>query len=170
MNDQEAPSNPQRSLATRMLEDVSASPEWEAPIWNPRAQLQPLVMVIDDSPTVRSVVESCLSRAGISTVAFASGPEAITALGRGEIAPPKVLLLDVGMPPMSGYDVAKKLKSNVAFRDTRIFMLTAHDGMLDRAHARILGAGFISKPFQTYELLKTVCEALGMRVPENRWR
>jgi CheY-like chemotaxis protein len=127
-------------------------------------------MVIDDSLAVRRVVEICLGRAGISTMSFSGGVEAITALGRGEIAPPKVLLLDVGMPRMNGYDVAKKLRSNAAFRDIRLFMLTGHDGILDRAYARVLGVGFIPKPFRSHDLLTIVCEALGMRVPDNRWR
>lgn len=162
--------DPGRARVTRMLDTAAESEVWDAPIWNPHVPPQPLVIVIDDSPAVRRVVEICLGREGISTASFASGIEAVAALTRGDVAPPKVLLLDIGMPRMNGYDVLKTLKSNSALREIKIFMLTGHDGMLDRAYARLLGVGFISKPFKSHDLLTVVCEALGIRVPENRWR
>ena len=161
--------DPERARETRMLGSDVDSGVWEAPIWNPHAPPQPLVIVIDDSPAVRRVVEICLGREGISTASFASGIEAVAALMRGDVAPPKVLLLDIGMPRMNGYDVARTLKSNAAFRDIKVFMLTGHDGMFDRAYARLLGLGFISKPFKSHYLLTIVCEALGIPIPENRW-
>ncbi len=170
MREQEVALAPQRSLTTRRLEDTLEPSSWIAPIWDPAAQLQPMVMVIDDSPAVRRVVEICLGRHDITTISFASGVDAIAALSRGEIAPPKVVLLDIGMPRMNGYEVARRLRSNPAFRDTRIFMLTAHDGMLDRAHSRLLGAGFIPKPFKSADLITIVSEALGIRVLDSRWR
>lgn len=170
MRDQDGGTNPQRSRATRRIGEDSAQTISDAPVWNPNARRQPLVMVIDDSPAVRRVVEISLSRANISTVSYPGGVEAITALWRGEVAPPKVLLLDVGMPRMNGYEVARKLKSNASFRDIRLFMLTGHDGMLDRARAALLGAGFIAKPFRADALVATVCDALGMRPPESRLR
>lgn len=169
MKEQETALSPQRSFATRRLEGDGVSASRVAPIWDPAAQLQPMVMVIDDSPAVRRVVEISLGREGITTASFPNGIEAMATLARGEMAPPKVLLLDVGMPRMNGYEVAKRLRSNPAFRDTRIFMLTGHDGMLDRARALVLGAGFIAKPFKSYDLTAIVCEALGVCVPENRW-
>ena len=170
MREQETASVPQRSLATRRLERDNEPSSWVAPIWDPAAQHQPMVMVIDDSPAVRRVVEICLGRQGISTASFASGIDAMAAFSRGEFAPPKVLLLDVRMPRMNGYDVAKRLKSNPSFRDTRLFMLTGYDGIIDRAYSRLLGAGFISKPFKSHDLITIVCEALGMRLPDDRWR
>src|SRR5579859_5222201 len=160
MREQETMAGPQRSLTTHRLEKDDTPSSWVAPIWDPAAQLQPMVMVIDDSPAVRRVVEICLGRQGISTASFASGIDAIEAFSRGEIAPPKVLLLDVRMPRMNGYDVARRLKSNPSFRATRLFMLTGYDGIIDRTHARVLRAGFISKPFKSQDLIAIVSEAL----------
>lgn len=94
----------------------------------------------------------------------------MAALSRNEIAPPKILLLDIGMPRMNGYEVARRLRGNPAFRDTRLFMLTGHDGVLDRAYARMLGAGFIPKPFKSRDLINIVRQALDMRVQEDGWR
>lgn len=163
----------QRASATRRLESENSDYEessWAPTIWDPTAQLQPMVMVIDDSPAVRSVVEICLARQGISTCSFSGGVEAMAALSRNEIAPPKILLLDIGMPRMNGYEVARRLRGNPAFRDTRLFMLTGHDGVLDRAYARMLGAGFIPKPFKSRDLINIVRQALDMRVQEDGWR
>src|SRR5579864_602084 len=67
----------------------------------------PAVMVIDDSPAVRRVVEISLNRVGISAVAFEGGLQALAALSDGVLAPPRVLLLDIGMPKMDGYEVAR---------------------------------------------------------------
>jgi twitching motility two-component system response regulator PilG len=170
MREQDSMSVPLRSLTTRRLEVHDEPSSLVAPIWDPAAQLQPMVMVIDDSLAVRRVVEICLGRQGISTASFANGIDAMSALSRGKIAPPKVLLLDVGMPKMNGYDVARRLKSNPAFRDIRLFMLTGHDGMLDRAYARLLGAGFIPKPFKSQELIRIVSDALDMGIADARWR
>jgi DNA-binding response OmpR family regulator len=160
----------QRSLATRRL-DLDETPRSSVePIFDPNARLQPVVMVIDDSLAVRRVVEISLNRQGISTISFGDGVDAITTLSLGEIAPPKVLLVDIGLPRMNGYDVARRLKSNQSFRDCKVYMLTGHDGLMNRAYARLLGAGFIAKPFRAPELVEIVCEALGMRPPDNRWR
>lgn len=170
MRDHDSGTNPQRSRVTRRIGDDLGQGISEALAWDSDARRQPLVMVIDDSLAVRRVVEISLSRANISAVSYPGGVEAITALWRGEVAPPKVLLLDVGMPRMDGYEVARKLKSNAAFRDIRLFMLTGHDGLIDRARAALLGAGFIAKPFKSGALVATVCDALGVRPPESRLR
>ncbi|HEX8981220.1 MAG TPA: response regulator [Ktedonobacterales bacterium] len=123
----------------------------------------PPVMVIDDSPAVRSVVEISLKRVGIPAVAFEGGLPALAALSDGVLAPPRVLLLDIGMPKMDGYEVARVFRTNRALTDVRIIMLSGHDGILDRARAKLVGASdFIAKPFRAAELVRRVCVALGM--------
>lgn len=128
----------------------------------------PLVMVIDDSPAVRRVVELSLQRAGISVISFADGFQAMTALQRGEVAPPRVLLLDIGLPKMSGIELAHYFKQNDDFKDTQIIMLSGHDGMLNRAHSRLRGASdFIAKPFKSHELVRRMRIALGLEWPQD---
>lgn len=161
---------PQRSLATRRLEtEQGAASSGVAPIWDPNARLQPMVIVVDDSPAVRSVVRIALSRQGIPTLTFADGLDLMAALRAGEIAPPKVLLLDIVMRRMGGYRVARALRTNPAFHSTKVFMMTGHDGMFNRVLSAALGAGFISKPFRSDDMVHTVREALGMRVAEGQW-
>jgi two-component system, OmpR family, response regulator len=161
---------PQRSLATRRLEMERGAPSsLVEPIWDPNARLQPMVIVVDDSPAVRSVVRIALERERIPAVTFPDGLDLMAALRDGEIAPPKVLLLDIVMPRMGGYRVARALRSNPGFQSTKVFMMTGYDGMLNRALSAVLRLGFIRKPFKSPEMVRTVREALGMRPVEDRW-
>ncbi|HEY7851187.1 MAG TPA: response regulator [Ktedonobacterales bacterium] len=130
----------------------------------------PLVMVIDDSIAVRRVVEISLMRANISVISYPDGQTALQALWDGDVAPPRVLLLDIGMPRMNGYDVAKLLRSNKDFADTRIVMITSHDGVVDRARSLLIGTfDFIAKPFKSAELVRRVRRALGVLDPSAEW-
>lgn len=160
---------PQRSPATRRLESERGTPSsFVEPIWDPNARLQPLVIVVDDSPAVRSVVRIALGREHIPALTFPDGRDLMDALRKGEIAPPKVLLLDIVMPDIGGYRVARALRSNPGFRSTKVFMMTGYDGMLNRAVSAVLGVGFIRKPFKSPDLVRTIREALGIRPGEDR--
>lgn len=145
----------QRGRATRNLDSfnlVTSDEHQSAP-----------VMVIDDSPAVRRVVEISLYRAGIPAVSFEDGLKAMAALQEGVVAAPKVLLLDIGLPRMNGYELARLFRSNPAFQQTRIIMLSAHDGVVDRTRSRLIGAyDFISKPFKAGELVRRIRHALGI--------
>lgn len=128
----------------------------------------PLVIVIDDSLTVRNVVQFSLGRIGIQAAAFESGLAALSALSEGKVAPPKVALIDLGMDQMTGFDVMKVFRSNRALANTRVIIVSAHDGWIDRTKARVMGAyDFIAKPFQSDELVKRVCQALGLN--DDAW-
>lgn len=121
------------------------------------------VMLIDDSPTVRQIIHASLGRVGIPVAAYPDGIAAITALTKGEAVVPDVLLLDIGLPRMDGYEVARILRGNPDCQQTVIVMLTGHDGMLDRMRSKMVGArGFITKPFRVSEVVQTVCGHLGI--------
>jgi DNA-binding response OmpR family regulator len=127
--------------------------------------LAPLVMVIDDAPVIRSVVESTLRRRGFRVVSFADGLAAIGALARGDVEVPNLLLLDIGMPKMGGYEVAQILRAKDEFAHTVLIMLSGHDGLLDRLRGKLVGArDFITKPFNTQHLAEVVCSYL---LPEH---
>jgi twitching motility two-component system response regulator PilG len=117
----------------------------------------PSVMVIDDSMTVRAVVEASLTRAGFHVTAFPDGLAAMGALARGEVDVPSLLLLDIGLPKMEGYEVARILRSKPEFADTVFIMLTAHDGVLDKLRSKLAGASeFIAKPFNVKYVVEVV--------------
>jgi twitching motility two-component system response regulator PilG len=126
----------------------------------------PLVMLIDDSAPVRKIIEVSLARVGIATVAFADGLSAMQALARNDVGVPNLLLLDIGLPKMDGYEVAQILRSNRAFEHTIILMLTGRDGVTNRLRSRMVGArGYITKPFKVSDVVRTVCEHLHIAAP-----
>lgn len=118
---------------------------------------QPSVMIIDDSPTVRAVIEASLRRHGFRITSFGDGLAAMGALARGEVEVPHLLLLDIGLPRMDGYEVARILRSKADFGQTTLVMLTAHDGMLDRLRGKLVGASeYITKPFNVRYVVDVV--------------
>jgi twitching motility two-component system response regulator PilG len=121
-----------------------------------------LVMVIDDSITVRKIVEICLCREGFEVLSFADGVEALLWLTSPQGRLPGLILLDITMPGMDGYEVARYLKARPHVGEPAIVMLTRRDGIVDRLKSRLVGAvDHLSKPFQTQQLLKVVTAHLG---------
>ncbi len=116
-----------------------------------------LVMVIDDSPTVRKIIETSLKREGIASVSYSDGIEAIRALNEGRHPIPDLVILDIGLPKMDGYEVARHLKTKRQFGNTTIVMLSKRDGVIDRLKGRLAGAkDYITKPFRTQEVMSVV--------------
>jgi len=123
------------------------------------------IMVIDDSLVVRRVIEASFARVGIPTVCFPDGLSALNALVKREAPVPDLLLLDIGLPKMDGYEVARTLRVHPEMRDTIIVMLTGHDDVINRMKAMLIGArDFIKKPFRPAELVARCCALL--RIPQ----
>ena len=136
-----------------------AGSESEPPAWDAAS---PTIMLIDDSLAVRTVIQASFSRVGIPVAAYPDGIAAITALTKGETVVPDLLLLDIGLPRMDGYEVARIMRGNADCQQTIIVMLTGRDGVVDRVRSRMVGArGFISKPFRVSEVIQAVREHLG---------
>ena len=122
-----------------------------------------LVMVIDDSTTVRKIVETCLSREGFDVKGFADGVEAMSWFMTPQARIPDLVILDIGLPKMDGYDVARRLKAKPQFSHTIIVMLTSRDGVIDRLKGRLAGAkDYMIKPFRTQELISVLHSHLGV--------
>ncbi len=108
-----------------------------------------LVMVIDDSATVRKIVEVSLKREGIDAIGYANGIEALRDITTHKINRiPDLLILDLDLPKMSGYEIASYLRSKPQWSKTIIVILSKHDGILERLKARLSGAqAYLTKPF-----------------------
>ena len=124
-----------------------------------------LVLVIDDSPMICRIIEFSLREYGINTISFYNGVDALNALHDGVVPVPDLVLLDINMPTMNGYDVAGMLNGNRTFRrngrPVPIVMLSGKDGLFDRFRARRAGAeDFIAKPFKQPDLLRKVFSVL----------
>ncbi len=116
-----------------------------------------LVMIIDDSLTVRKIIETSLKREGIPSVSFPDGIEALRALNEQHNLIPDLIILDIGLPKMDGYEVARHLKTKQQYRNTVIVMLSRRDGVIDRLKGRLAGAkDYITKPFRTQEVMSVV--------------
>jgi CheY-like chemotaxis protein len=124
-----------------------------------------LVMVIDDSPTVRKIVETCLKREGFAVAAFADGIEALQSLTLPQARIPDLVVLDIGLPKMDGYEIARRLKTKPQFSNTIIIMLSRHDGIIDRLKGRLAGAReYLIKPFKTQDFINVIKSYLGAPV------
>jgi twitching motility two-component system response regulator PilG len=125
-----------------------------------------LVMVIDDSTTVRKIIETCLRRQGFQVMGFPDGIEAIRWLMEPASCVPDLVLLDIGLPKMDGYEVARRLKIKPQFSNTVIVMLSRRDGVIDRLKGRLAGAkDYITKPFKTQDIISITESYLGMPAP-----
>ena len=82
---------------------------------------EPVVLVVDDSPTVRKIVQLTLQRERIRVVTAGDGLSALAAVSDEE---PDLILLDVMLPRMDGYNICQVIRKNMAYRDTPIIMLS----------------------------------------------
>ena len=128
------------------------------PPYSPR---HALILIVDDDADNRAIMEIVLSREGFVTAIAGTGREALDRVAR---EPPDLVLLDLMLPDMSGYQVTATLKGNPGTSKIPIVMLT---GMSDRAaYVRALGLGvadFLTKPIDRAELCTRVTRALGAR-------
>src|SRR5947209_1697813 len=116
-----------------------------------------LVMVIDDSLTVRKILEVALRREGIDVVTYSGGIEALRTFQAQPRLTPAVIFLDICMPQMDGYTVLRLLRTSPRFDATLIVMLSQRDGIMDRLKGRLAGATvYMTKPFKTQDILSVV--------------
>lgn len=114
----------------------------------------PQILIIDDSVTVRKILETCHRRNGFSTATFADGVQALRWVSEHPTMIPRLVYLDIEMPRMDGYDVARTLRAIPGFAQVPILMISGRDGILDRLKGRLVGAkGYITKPFRGEEIL-----------------
>jgi chemosensory pili system protein ChpA (sensor histidine kinase/response regulator) len=114
----------------------------------------PLVMVVDDSLTVRSVTSRLLERNGYRVTSARDGLDALQQL---EQATPDVLLVDIEMPRMDGFDLTRNLKATERTSSIPIIMITSRLAQKHREHANQLGVNvYLGKPFNEQELLAHV--------------
>jgi chemosensory pili system protein ChpA (sensor histidine kinase/response regulator) len=116
----------------------------------------PLVMVVDDSLTVRKISERMLNRAGYEVVTAKDGVDALEQLGD---VMPAVMLLDVEMPRMDGFELTKRLRQDSKTKLLPIIMITSRTADKHRDHAMQLGVNaYLGKPFQEDDLLARIAE------------
>lgn len=117
------------------------------------------ILCIDDSMAIQKTVEFILQNEGYQVTTIGNP---LKALGQVFLLNPDMILCDVAMPKLDGYELCAMLRKSSAFRETPMIMLTGKDGFTDRIKARMAGANeFLSKPFAEKELLTIVESYVG---------
>jgi twitching motility two-component system response regulator PilG len=115
---------------------------------------EPVVLVVDDSPTVRKIVQLTLQRERIQVLTAADG---LSALATVADAHPDLILLDIMLPRMDGYNICQVIRKSQKYRDLPIIMLSGKDGIFDKMRGKLAGSSdYITKPFDSADLVQTV--------------
>lgn len=119
-----------------------------------------LVMVVDDSVTVRKVTSRLLERNGMNVLTAKDGVDAITQLQERK---PDIMLLDIEMPRMDGFEVATLVRHDEQLKDLPIIMITSRTGEKHRDRALSIGVNeYLGKPYQESTLLEAIHKLVGV--------
>jgi chemosensory pili system protein ChpA (sensor histidine kinase/response regulator) len=125
----------------------------------------PLVMVVDDSITMRRVTSRVLEHRGLEVMTARDGLDAVEAMFERV---PDVILLDIEMPRMDGYELATHVRNDPRLKDVPMMMITSRSGEKHRQRAREIGVNdYLAKPYQEADLIAHVFELLNMAPPEG---
>ena len=112
------------------------------------------VLVLDDEPNIVLSLEFLMQQAGFEVETAEDG---VTALAKVEAAPPDLILLDISLPGISGFDVLEQLRQEPLYARLPIIMLTAHGREVEKEKGLALGADdYVTKPFSTQALVEKV--------------
>lgn len=138
---------PLRAMQVRLPAQAATSPEAEP-------QRSMLVLVVDDSVTVRKVTSRLLERHGMSVLTAKDGVDAMQLL---EEHMPDLMLLDIEMPRMDGFEVATQVRNDPRLQHLPIIMITSRTGQKHRDRAMAIGVNdYLGKPYQESVLLDSI--------------
>jgi chemosensory pili system protein ChpA (sensor histidine kinase/response regulator) len=124
----------------------------------PEATRLPLIMVVDDSITMRKVTSRVLENSNFEVVTARDGLDAVEQL---QERVPDLMLLDVEMPRMDGFELAEHVRADKRLKHIPMIMITSRSGQKHRDHAAELGVdGYLTKPYQEAELVRNVRQLL----------
>jgi|KBSSwiStaDraftv2_1062776.scaffolds.fasta_scaffold18275_2 chemosensory pili system protein ChpA (sensor histidine kinase/response regulator) len=126
------------------------------------ATVAPIVMVVDDSLTVRKITTRLLEREGYQVVTAKDGLEALEQMRE---TLPAIMLVDIEMPRMDGFDLTRNVRGDPRTKDIPIIMISSRTAEKHRSQAAALGVNqFLGKPYQEAELLAQIAAFLGTTV------
>ncbi|MBZ8181254.1 PAS domain-containing protein [Oscillatoria salina] len=124
------------------------------------------IIVVDDNPDNLNLLVNTLSEEGYHVRAAVSGKLAISS---AQTVPPDLILLDILMPEIDGYEICQQLKSDDRTRDIPIIFISALDDAIDKAKGfEVGGVDYISKPFQHLEVIARVENQLRLRMAQKQ--
>ncbi|WP_374294735.1 Hpt domain-containing protein [Acinetobacter sp.] len=147
-----------QTIARRVLTTARAHQVEKATSSSTQRTARKTVMVVDDSVTVRKVTTRLLERHGYEVITANDGVDAIEKLAQGI---PDLMLLDIEMPRMDGFEVATYVRHDSNFKALPIIMITSRTGEKHREHAFSLGVNeYMGKPFQEADLVSNIQKVL----------
>jgi len=121
----------------------------------------PRILIVDDEPNIVLALEMLMKREGYEIRTVGDGERAVEA---AETFRPDLILLDVMMPLMDGYEVCQRSRADASLKAISIVMLTAKGREVEREKGLALGADlYITKPFSTREVVRRVKELLASK-------
>jgi DNA-binding response OmpR family regulator len=116
------------------------------------------ILIVDDEPNIVLSLDFLMRQAGFEVETVSDGEQALAAVARQA---PDLILLDVNMPKVNGYQVCEQVKGNPETAGVRIIMLTAKGRDIEREKGLAMGAdGYLTKPFATQEVVSLAKEML----------
>ncbi len=123
------------------------------------------ILIVEDNPVHTRLIEMTLRAKNYTILKVTNGEEALVIATRER---PDLIIMDLNLPQMTGFEVTKKLRENPAFRHTPIIALTAYAMRGDRE--RVIKSGcdmYMTKPINTRELPRVIAEMLSQRQKDN---
>ncbi len=124
---------------------------------------RPRVLIVDDEPNIVISIDFLMRQAGYQVQVAHTGEEALTLIQQ---APPDVIILDIMLPGMDGFEVCRWVREHPEWDDVKIVMLTAKGRDAEKAKGMALGAdAYITKPFSTKHLVDVVKNLMMKKMP-----
>lgn len=124
------------------------------PYYSAKTQVKPIIACIDDSKTVQRNVKMVLEASGYRVLSITEPAKALSAMVRYK---PALVLMDINMPEINGYELSRMLRQSKQFHTLPIVMLTGRDGLIDKMRSQMVGANdYITKPVPPLMLLNII--------------
>jgi len=118
------------------------------------------ILIVDDEPYILNILDFSLDAEGYMVLQAADGDEALRVAAEQS---PDLIIMDVMMPRLDGFETCRRLKENVNTMDIPVVLLTARNSREDRARGdEVKADGYMTKPFSPQRLLDTVQQYLGV--------
>jgi CheY-like chemotaxis protein len=113
-----------------------------------------VILIVDDSPTIRKLISIKLEKSGYKVMQANDGIEALAIIKK---VVPDLILLDITMPNLDGYQVCKMIRSNESTKDVPVVIISGKDGFFDKVRGQMAGStGYITKPFGPETLMSVI--------------
>ncbi len=148
----------EKVIETPAVETTAAQASPAEPAYEAAEPRSAVVMIVDDSPTIRKLVSMTLSRNGFEVIAAKDGVDALKMLTQQR---PDIILSDINMPRLGGYKLCRFVKKQPKTKSIPVLMLSGKDGVFDKMKGKMAGAsGHITKPFESADLVHQVRQHL----------